>query len=1444
MKGRLQATVFTVIFLLATTGVLWASAAVRVVSDLEGTTANFNVSHNGADGEILNLSVPAISINTVTLDGREYKQVDLPVADYLFRGESDEAGKPNVPMLTTMLIIPDRAGVSLNVSYSGFDTFEDIDLAPVQPTASESDPQEMPFTLDNSTYSQDAFYPGDIAVSEDPAIMRDVRFTQICVYPVQYNPVRRELKVYRDLSVSVSYTNDNVVNPKLSHRQFISDGFYPLYKGMFSNFDEYLSTATVQRGGFVIIAKPALVDSLKAIARWKHLKGYTVRVVPTTEINSNGSPTSAQIYAFLDTAYHNWEVPPEYVMLVGDVDGTFIVNQWPYSGYTSDHHYTMLEGSDYIPDIFLSRLSLDNMAQFRIASAKILAYDSAPNMADTMVYHRELSVAGNIQSTTPRLITLWVRQLLFDYGYTVGDTVFDWGGGGGTSSILASMNRGVSVVAYRGWAGSSGWYNPPFNTSNLNSVTNTNKLGIMTSIVCGTGDFGDTYTDPCFGETWVTMGASPTSFKGGPAFYGITDHSTHTPYNNPNMVGFYAGVLFENTYHFAAAAVRGKMQIYKTFPRANGSGSVVERYFHTCNMLGDPEVEVRTRVPITLMVSHPDTLALGVNHIEITVTDSSANPISGAFVTLVKGYGTGEEVFRVGKTDETGNIAMSFAATTADTMFLTVSGRDLYPYKGLVQIIQSDLAVGYDSLTVDDGSYGFSHGNADGVINPGEIINLDLILKNFGVAVTARDVQAQLEAIDPELVTILDARRGYGDIAPGELSYGDQPFLVKISDSAIDGELARIKLSVTDSSGDFWYSVIELPVISPRFTVSAVAFQDGNSRLDPGDSLSLVITLNNGGNKPADGVEGVLSSKDDYTQIISGNAGFGHIGVDSAAAGSPMVIKCSAEAFNGRTINLMLDVTTLSGEKSAVPFAVTAGAVTTRDPLGPDAYGYYLYDDTDTSYSLHPTYQWVEINSDSGGAGSRLNYGSNTDDKSVLVTLPFNFTYYGRSYDYMIVCTNGFTAFDTTRFDMAGDYYFFFFNWPIPDPGGAAGQISPFWDDLRFTGTHVGVYTWNDSTNHRFIVEWSAMTNVNSSQPETFEMIMMDPQYYPTVSGDGEIYFQYRRISNTDSQEGYASIGLESPDQQTGLQYTYCNYYAPTAPTIAANRAMRITTTTGRGGIRGTVSLGGSEDFSGVKVSASSGQFRITPQSGSYWITNVPPGVTSVNAEIDGYFPHTIDSVTINVDQTTGNIDFSLVRCPVPANLIASDTLANRVEVRWDSVGSENLAGYNVYRSQWETGDIEKLNDTPLQARTFTDTTAADSITYWYCVAAAYAGANWNAESFVSNKDAGGVRHAVGIAEENLIPKEFFLSQNYPNPFNPTTLISYGLPKDSDVKVQIFNLLGQRVITLVSEHQTAGLKSVVWDGKDGAGKSVTSGVYFYRIDTGDHQDTKKMLLLK
>ena len=107
------------------------------------------------------------------------------------------------------------------------------------------------------------------------------------------------------------------------------------------------------------------------------------------------------------------------------------------------------------------------------------------------------------------------------------------------------------------------------------------------------------------------------------------------------------------------------------------------------------------------------------------------------------------------------------------------------------------------------------------------------------------------------------------------------------------------------------------------------------------------------------------------------------------------------------------------------------------------------------------------------------------------------------------------------------------------------------------------------------------------------------------------------------------------------------------------------------------------------------------------------------------------------------------------------------------------------------------------------------------------------------------VKTVAQLSSARLLPRQYALFANFPNPFNPSTSIEYALPEAAEVKLVIYDALGQTVQTLVaSELQGAGYYRLTWDGRNHAGHSVSSGMYFYRLTTGNFQQTRKMILLK
>jgi hypothetical protein len=98
--------------------------------------------------------------------------------------------------------------------------------------------------------------------------------------------------------------------------------------------------------------------------------------------------------------------------------------------------------------------------------------------------------------------------------------------------------------------------------------------------------------------------------------------------------------------------------------------------------------------------------------------------------------------------------------------------------------------------------------------------------------------------------------------------------------------------------------------------------------------------------------------------------------------------------------------------------------------------------------------------------------------------------------------------------------------------------------------------------------------------------------------------------------------------------------------------------------------------------------------------------------------------------------------------------------------------------------------------------------------------------------------------KEAVLADDFKLSQNHPNPFNPRTTIEYSLEVNAEVKLEVFDLLGRNVTTLVDGYVEAGDHRVEWNGIDAGGNAVATGVYFYRIQVGNFSETRKMVMMK
>jgi hypothetical protein len=583
----------------------------------------------------------------------------------------------------------------------------------------------------------------------------------------------------------------------------------------------------------------------------------------------------------------------------------------------------------------------------------------------------------------------------------------------------------------------------------------------------------------------------------------------------------------------------GKMTLYNAFPEDRDVGGEVELYFNSYNILGDPEINCWTAVPKAMTVSCPDSLPLGQNRVDVQVQDNFGAPLAGAAVCLWKK----SDVFAYGFTGVDGNYQFSVSPDSIGQMHLTATCRGFIPVEDSVACFDAPLAVGYLSYSISDDSLGESRGNNDGTANPSERVELGITLQNYGSIDTAYGVTANLTTSLPGITVVRDSAF-YNSISPGTSAAPITPFTFDISSNIPNGTSVPFLFQISDSAGHQWQGILQIPIQAAQiaFDSVTVVYDDDNGRIDPGEAFGLVMYARNIGSQPLLNPQAVLRTGDSHIQLYDSVVTMGNILPGGTFSCNPFLASVDNSVYVGHLLNFNVTFTGLGPQIVSTSFAKMVGLIASHDPIGPDSYGYYCFDNTDSAYAYHPTYSWMDLS-------TSWSYVTLNDDDVRTIALPFPMKYYGQTYDSVTICDNGYVALGRTWFAN-------FYNGPIPGPQNAEAMIAPFWDD--FTQIPLRVYNHYDTTGGKFIIGWRNALDgdPDNNYNQTFEIIFLDETLWPTLTDDNEIIFQYSNVQIPSTM----SSGICSPDRRDGIGYSFNGNYSPGAATVANGRAVKYTT--------------------------------------------------------------------------------------------------------------------------------------------------------------------------------------------------------------------------------------------------------------------------------------------
>lgn len=695
----------------------------------------------------------------------------------------------------------------------------------------------------------------------------------------------------------------------------------------------------------------------------------------------------------------------------------------------------------------------------------------------------------------------------------------------------------------------------------------------------------------------------------------------------------------------------------------------------------------------------------------------------------------------------------------------------------------------YHSHSINDST----GGNGDGFINPGESILMPITLKNIGFY-TSYGVTATLRSSDTNYVDITDSVKNYGKIDPGDTAVSLGSYAYTISDSCPNGHETGFSLYIWDTDSNFWtWDAPDDSVVTADIVYESHIIDDpppggnNNGELNPGETAHIIVTLHNSGPSGLSDVNTVLRTNDPWVLFVTDSLGsFGDIPAGSSSNNDVNHVSVSVylSAPVGYQVRFSLWIT---GDGSTYVyedtsnFSVIIGEPTIAAPTGPDEYGYWAYDDTDTLYGYAPLYSWFEIAPP--GPGSLITAITNTDGGMVTLDLPFTFKYYDTTYDSISVCSNGFLKLGSTS-DTTGTGY----NSSIPNDSGPKRMVAPFWDDLK-ADQYGDIYEYSDSTV--YIIEFDSVNhrglNPSYAKYETFQVILYNPDSYPTPTGDGEIVFLYQTVDAWDSN----TVGIEDHTETIGIQWLYNNNYAPTAAPLVADRAIRFTTC-----VPITDSMPWVYVWNYMINDSMSGDSNGIPD----------PGET---VDIIVYLANGGDSSANNVEATLQSSDPDIT-------ILDSFASFGDMPPGWQANNDSAPYSFEV---------VSAITDTLADFSLFISANQDSYQTVAYFTVA--------------------LGPPLGIAEgEHQLPYTYALLQNYPNPMRNITTIRYQLPKKEKVSLKIYDVVGRLVKTLINELKEPGYYTIHWHGKDDRERKASAGVYFYRIQAGNYTNTKKMVLFK
>lgn len=635
-----------------------------------------NSSYDSVEVEI---SVPQnYKVEDLVIEGNKVTRVLIPLA-----GVEGEVGFPEIPVYRRLIEVPrnvDEVDYIIDCwEYYPVEKLRHI-LYPVQPpwekTSGKSKP---PFTKNDSAYVPGKVYKSEPLTLSYFGIVRGRMLYEMKVNLLQYDTTTNAVRVLKSLRAKIYWKLPKSI--EIRDSRYNSPYVDKVWDRLIINERVFKSVEKSRYNvptGLVVIVS-SLVQSASEIPNWvswKTQRGFAVTVEKVSNIGS----TNTAIKQYIKNAYESWEIPPSFVVLLGDVPDVPTFQGVAYNNPPTDLYYSTVDGDEYYtPDLWVGRIPVANATQANTYFQKVIKYEKALWAIPDIWYLKTSFLAGSDNYQITEATHNYVIENYFVPGGFTPQRLYVTSYGATTSDVINAVNEGRGWLVYSGHGSDSSWQDGPVLTQdNIRSFSN-NVYPWVLSFACDTGKY--TLTE-CFGETWVRVSGGGVGFLGS----SVTSYWDEDDILEKKISEAY----FSGSTWTAGVILSGKLSFFNYY----GNTSTTQRYFEMYNLLGDPTIEVWKGVIVEPEVSYPNrvlpdggAVLISVNYQDIVASISNGNTLFGAIRTAI-----GDNVIPV---SPVGSVS---------SVMLTVSGNPIKPFQVSLPVIPDSNA----SLMWDRSVYGLN----------------------------------------------------------------------------------------------------------------------------------------------------------------------------------------------------------------------------------------------------------------------------------------------------------------------------------------------------------------------------------------------------------------------------------------------------------------------------------------------------------------------------------------------------------------------------------------------------------------------------------------------------------------------------------------------------------------------------------------------------------------